>query len=414
MRTLSDKQIQIALDVAPNILSYEQILDFAYSLNPDAKRLARRTFAKYILNHDIKDDQMAVYALKLLPVVDGVPLFDTHSEDVVRKVIAYLNGREIQFDHLTFTTEDLQNALNLIEQDDYKLAETEKSAPIIQLMNEKTFFFYLRKTPIEHIPEEENLNTLMEIFLENTQFNEYIFGNDPYMVAFKNAVNQNPAIQEKVLEIFLHSNHRSFYYLACLAYIASGGVKEKWAEYLSKIFFPNVSSEFDNFVTMVKKLKWNDVVISFLLNSTDPHIQKMKPFYLMSFGAKHNDIVKSIDFTMEINDLLHLSKKINRIQPFQLFPEDVEETYFYKAFVLDLFILEFYPIVLDVIKQHLPISLKGFSYPMMKRFYDHVFSRLDKEAQFSFLDQHWNEDECLMLLGFCSDELVTEFMNQDN
>ena len=140
----------------------------------------------------------------------------------------------------------------------------------------------------------------------------------------------------------------------------------------------------------------------------------MKPFYLMSFGAKHNDIVKSIDFTMEINDLLHLSKKINRIQPFQLFPEDVEETYFYKAFVLDLFILEFYPIVLDVIKQHLPISLKGFSYPMMKRFYDHVFSRLDKEAQFSFLDQHWNEDECLMLLGFCSDELVTEFMNQDN
>lgn len=414
MRTLSDKQIQIALDVAPNILSYEQILDFAYSLNPDAKRLARRTFAKYILNHDIKDDQMAVYALKLLPVVDGVPLFDTHSEDVVRKVIAYLNGREIQFDHLTFTTEDLQNALNLIEQDDYKLAETEKSAPIIQLMNEKTFFFYLRKTPIEHIPEEENLNTLMEIFLENTQFNEYIFGNDPYMVAFKNAVNQNPAIQEKVLEIFLHSNHRSFYYLACLAYIASGGVKEKWAEYLSKIFFPNVSLEFDNFVTMVKKLKWNDVVISFLLNSTDPHIQKMKPFYLMSFGAKHNDIVKSIDFTMEINDLLHLSKKINRIQPFQLFPEDVEETYFYKAFVLDLFILEFYPIVLDVIKQHLPISLKGFSYPMMKRFYDHVFSRLDKEAQFSFLDQHWNEDECLMLLGFCSDELVTEFMNQDN
>lgn len=414
MRKLSDKQMIIALDVAPNLLSHDNLLDLSYSLNHEVRTLARRKFAQYILNHDIKDDQMAVYALKLLPVSEGVPLFDLHTDDVVRKVIKYLNGRSVQIDHRTFTTEDLQNALNLIDTDDYKLSYTEKSAPIIQLMNEKTFFFYLRKTPIEHIPEDENLNTLMDILLEENQFQEYIFSQDPYIVAFKNAVNQNPAIQEKVLEIFLHSNHRSFYYLACLAYIASGGVKEKWAEYLSKIFFPNVSSEFDNFVTMVKKLKWNDVVISFLLNSTDPHIQKMKPFYLMSFGAKHNDIVKSIDFTMEINDLLHLSKKINRIQPFQLFPEDVEETYFYKAFVLDLFILEFYPIVLDVIKQHLPISLKGFSYPMMKRFYDHVFSRLDKEAQFSFLDQHWNEDECLMLLGFCSDELVTEFMNQDN
>lgn len=414
MKTLSDKQMIIALDVAPNLLSYDNLLDLSYSLNHEVRTLARRKFAQYILNHDIKDDQMAVYALKLLPVSEGVPLFDLHTDDVVRKVIKYLNGRSIQIDHHTFTTEDLQNALNLIDTDDYKLSYTEKSAPIIQLMNEKTFFFYLRKTPIEHIPEEENLNTLMDMLLEESQFQEYIFSQDPYIVAFRNAVNQNHAIQEKVLEIFLHSNHRSFNYLACLAYIASGGVKEKWAEHLSKIFFPNVASEFDNFVALVKQLKWNDVVILFLLNSSAPHLQKMKSFYLMSFGAKHNDVVKSIDFSMEMNDLSHLFKKLNRIQPFQLFPEDVEEIYFYKALALDLFYLEFYPIVIDVVKQHLPISLNGFSHSMMKRFYDNVFSRLTKEAQFEFLDKHWNEDNCLMLLGFCSDELVAEFMNQDN
>lgn len=411
MRTLSDKQMIIALDVAPNLLSYDDLLNLAHSLNPEVRTLARRKFAQYILNHDIKDDQMAVYGLKLLPVAEGVPLFDLYTDDVVRKVIKYLNGREIQFDHLFFTTEDLQNALNLIDTDDYKLSYTEKSAPIIQLMNEKTFFFYLRKTPIEYIPEEENLNKLMDILLEENQFQEYIFSQDPYIVAFRNAVNQSPAIQEKVLEIFLHSNHRSFYYLACLAYIASGGVKEKWAEYLSKIFFPNVSSEFDNFVTLVKQLKWNDVVISFLLNSNASHLQKMKSFYLMSLDAKYNDVVKSINFSMEMNDLSHLFKKLNRIQPFQLFPEDVEEIYFYKAFVLDLFIPEFCPTVIDTIKQYLPTSLEGMSYSMMKRFYDSVFSKLDKEVQFEFLDQHWNEDNCLMLLGFCSDEFVTEFMN---
>lgn len=414
MRTLSDKQMIIALDVAPNLLSYDNLLDLSYSLNHEVRTLARRKFAQYILNHDIQDDQMAVYALKLLPVSEGVPLFDLYTDDVVRKVIKYLNGRSIQIDHHTFTTEDLQNALNLIDTDDYKLSYTEKSAPIIQLMNEKTFFFYLRKTPIEHIPEEENLNTLMDMLLEESQFQEYIFSQDPYIVAFRNAVNQNHAIQEKVLEIFLHSNHRSFYYLACLAYIASGGVKEKWAEHLSKIFFPNVASEFDNFVALVKQLKWNDVVILFLLNSTTPHLQKMKSFYLMSFGAKHNDVVKSIDFSMEMNDLSYLFKKLNRIQPFQLFPEDVEEIYFYKALALDLFYIEFYPVIIDVVKQHLPISLNGFSHLMMKRFYDNVFSRLTEKEQFAFLDQHWNEDECLMLLGFCSDEFVTEFMNQDN
>ena len=414
MKTLSDKQMIIALDVAPNLLSYDNLLDLSYSLNHEVRTLARRKFAQYILNHDIQDDQMSVYALKLLPVSEGVPLFDLYTDDVVRKVIKYLNGRSIQIDHHTFTTEDLQNALNLIDTDDYKLSYTEKSAPIIQLMNEKTFFFYLRKTPIEHIPEDENLNTLMDMLLEENQFQEYIFSQDPYIVAFRNAVNQSYAIQEKVLEIFLQSNHRSFYYLACLAYIASGGVKEKWAEYLSKIFFPNVSSEFDNFVTLVKQLKWNDVVISFLLNSNVSHLQKMKSFYLMSLGAKHNDVVKSIDFSMEMNDLSHLVKKLNRIEKTQLFPEDVEETYFYKALVLDLFVPEFYPIVIDVVKQHLPISLSGFSYSMMKRFYDSVFSKLDKEVQFEFLDQHWNEDNCLMLLGFCSDELVAEFMNQDN
>lgn len=410
MKTLSDKQMIIALDVAPNLLSYDNLLDLSYSLNPEVRTLARRKFAQYILNHDIKDDQMAVYALKLLPVSEGVPLFDLYTDDVVRKVIKYLNGRSIQIDHRTFTTEDLQNALNLIDTDDYKLSYTEKSAPIIQLMNEKTFFFYLRKTPIEHIPEEENLNKLMDMLLGESQFQEYIFSQDPYIVAFRNTVNQSPAIQEKVLEIFLHSNHRSFYYLGCLAYIASGGVKEKWAEYLSKIFFPNVSSEFDNFVVLVKQLKWNDVVISFLLNSNASHLQKMKSFYLMSLDAKHNDVVKSIDFSMEMNDLSHLFKKLNRIEKMQLFPEDVEEIYFYKALVLDLFIPEFCPTVIDVVKQHLPISLNGFSYSMMKRFYDSVFSKLDKETQFNFLDQHWNEDECLMLLGFCSDELVAEFM----
>ena len=413
MKTLSDKQMIIALDVAPNLLSYDNLLDLSYSLNHEVRTLARRKFAQYILNHDIQDDQMSVYALKLLPVSEGVPLFDLYTDDVVRKVIKYLNGRSIQIDHHTFTTEDLQNALNLIDTDDYKLSYTEKSAPIIQLMNEKTFFFYLRKTPIEHIPEDENLNTLMDMLLEENQFQEYIFSQDPYIVAFRNAVNQNSAIQEKVLEILLHSNHRSFYYLACLAYIASGGVKEKWAEYLSKIFFPNVSSEFDNFVTLVKQLKWNDVVISFLLNSNASHLQ-MKSFYLMSLDAKHNDVVKSIDFSMEMNDLSHLFKKLNRIQPFQLFPEDVEEIYFYKAFVLDLFIPEFCPTVIDTIKRYLPTSLEGMSYLMMKRFYNSVFSKLDKEVQFEFLDQHWNEDNCLMLLGFCSDELVAEFMNQDN
>lgn len=414
MKTLSDKQMIIALDVAPNLLSYDNLLDLSYSLNHEVRTLARRKFAQYILNHDIQDDQMAVYALKLLPVSEGVPLFDLYTDDVVRKVIKYLNGRSIQIDHHTFTTEDLQNALNLIDTDDYKLSYTEKSAPIIQLMNEKTFFFYLRKTPIEHIPEDENLNTLMDMLLEENQFQEYIFSQDPYIVAFRNAVNQNPVIQEKVLEIFLQSNHRSFYYLACLAYIASGGVKEKWAEYLSKIFSPNVSSEFDNFVALVKQLKWNDVVISFLLNSNASHLQKMKSFYLMSFGAKHNDVIKSIDFSMGINDLAHLFKKLNRIEKTQLFPEDVEEIYFYKALVLDLFVPEFYPTVVDVAKQQLPISLNGFSYSMMKRFYDSVFSRLNKEEQLKFLDQYWNEDECLMLLGFCSDELVAEFMNQDN
>ena len=410
MRKLSDKQMIIALDVAPNLLSYDDLLNLAHSLNPEVRTLARRKFVQYILNHDIKDDQMAVYALNLLPVSEGVPLFDLYTDDVVRKVIKYLNGRSIQIDHRTFTTEDLQNALNLIDTDDYELSYTEKSAPIIQLMNEKTFFFYLRKTPIEHIPEEENLNMLMDMLLEGNQFQEYIFSQDPYIVAFRNAVNQNSAIQEKVLEILLHSNHRSFYYLACLAYIASGGVKEKWAEYLSKIFFPNVSSEFDNFVTLVKQLKWNDVVISFLLNSNASHLQ-MKSFYLMSLDAKHNDVVKSIDFSMEMNDLSHLFKKLNRIQPFQLFPEDVEEIYFYKAFVLDLFIPEFCPTVIDTIKRYLPTSLEGMSYLMMKRFYNSVFSKLDKEVQFEFLDQHWNEDNCLMLLGFCSDEFVTEFMN---
>lgn len=413
MKTLSDKQMIIALDVAPNLLSYDNLLDLSYSLNHEVRTLARRKFAQYILNHDIQDDQMAVYALKLLPVSEGVPLFDLYTDDVVRKVIKYLNGRSIQIDHRTFTTEDLQNALNLIDTDDYKLSYTEKSTPIIQLMNEKTFFFYLRKTPIEHIPEDENLNTLMDMLLEENQFQEYIFSQDPYIVAFRNAVNQNSAIQEKVLEIFLQSNHRSFYYLACLAYIASGGVKEKWAKHLSKIFFPNVSSEFDNFVMLVKQLKWNDVVISFLLNSNASHLQ-MKSFYLMSLDAKHNDVVKSIDFSMEMNDLSHLFKKLNRIEKTQLFPEDVEETYFYKALVLDLFVPEFYPTVIDVVKQHLPISLNGFSHLMMKRFYDNVFSKLAKEEQFAFLDQHWNEDGCLMLLGFCSDELVTEFMNQDN
>lgn len=410
MRTLSDKQMIIALDVAPNLLSYDDLLNLAHSLNPEVRTLARRKFAQYILNHDIKDDQMAAYALKLLPIAEGVPLFDLYTDDVVRKVIKYLNGRSIQIDHRTFTTEDLQNALNLIDTDDYKLSYTEKSAPIIQLMNEKTFFFYLRKTPIEHIPENENLNTLMDMLLEENQFQEYIFSQDPYIVAFRNAVNQSSAIQEKVLEIFLQSNHRSFYYLACLAYIASGGVKEKWAEYLSKIFSPNVSSEFANFVALVKQLKWNDVVISFLLNSNASHLQKMKSFYLMSLDAKYNDVVKSIDFSMEMNDLSHLFKKLNRIQPFQLFPEDVEEIYFYKAFVLDLFIPEFCPTVIDTIKQYLPTSLEGMSYLMMKRFYDSVFSRLNKEEQFKFLDQHWNEDECLMLLGFFSDEFIAEFM----
>ena len=410
MKTLSDKQMIIALDVAPNLLSYDDLLDLSYSLNPEVRTLARRKFAQYILNHDIKDDQMAVYALKLLPVAEGAPLFDLYTDDVVRKVIKYLNGREIQFDHLFFTTKDLQNALNLIDTDDYKLSYTEKSAPIIQLMNEKTFFFYLRKTPIEHIPEEENLNKLMDILLEENQFQEYIFSQDPYIVAFRNAVNQSPAIQEKALEIFLHSNHRSFYYLACLAYIASGGIKEKWAEYLSKIFFPNVSSEFDEFFILVRELKWNDVVISFLVNSNSPHLQKNKPFYLRVFGAKHNDVIKSIDFSMGINDLAHLFKKLNRIEKIQLFPEDVENTYFYKALVLDLFVPEFCPTVIDTIKQYLPTSLEGMSYLMMKRFYDSVFSKLDKEVQFEFLDQHWNEDECLMLLGFCSDELVAEFM----
>ena len=131
----------------------------------------------------------------------------------------------------------------------------------------------------------------------------------------------------------------------------------------------------------------------------------------MSLGAKHNDVIKSIDFSMGINDLAHLFKKLNRIEKTQLFPEDVEEIYFYKALVLDLFVPEFYPTVVDVAKQHLPISLNGFSHSMMKRFYDNVFSRLTKEAQFEFLDKHWNEDECLMLLGFCSDELIAEFMN---
>ena len=410
MRTLSDKQMIIALDVAPNLLSYDNLLNLAHSLNPEVRTLARRKFAQYILNHDIKDDQMAAYALKLLPIAEGVPLFDLYTDDVVRKVIKYLNGRSIQIDHRTFTTEDLQNALNLIDTDDYKLSYTEKSAPIIQLMNEKTFFFYLRKTPIEHIPENENLNTLMDMLLEENQFQEYIFSQDPYIVAFRNAVNQSPSIQEKVLEIFLQSNHRSFYYLACLAYIASGGVKEKWAEYLSKIFFPNASSEFDNFVTLVKQLKWNDVVISFLLTSNASHLQKMKSFYLMSLGAKHNDVIKSIDFSMGINDLAHLFKKLNRIEKIQLFPEDVENTYFYKALVLDLFVPEFCPTVIDTIKQYLPTSLEGISYLMMKRFYDSVFSRLNKEEQFKFLDQHWNEDECLMLLGFFSDEFVAEFM----
>lgn len=409
MRTLSDKQMIIALDVAPNLLSYDDLLNLAHSLNPEVRTLARRKFAQYILNHDIKDDQMAVYALKLLPVSEGVPLFDLYTDNVVRKVIKYLNGRSIQIDHRTFTTEDLQNALNLIDTDDYKLSYTEKSAPIIQLMNEKTFFFYLRKTPIEHIPEEENLNKLMDILLEENQFQEYIFSQDPYIVTFRNAVNQSPAIQEKVLEIFLHSNHRSFYYLACLAYIASGGVKEKWAEHLNKIFFQNVSSEFDEFFILVRELKWNDVVISFLLNSNASHLQ-MKSFYLMSFGAKHNDVIKSIDFSMGINDLAHLFKKLNRIEKTQLFPEDVEEIYFYKALVLDLFIPEFYPTVIDVVEQHLPLSLEGMSYSMMKCFYTNVFFHLSKEEQFKFLDQHWNEDECLMLLGFFPDEFVTEFM----
>lgn len=113
MKTLSDKQMIIALDVAPNLLSYDNLLDLSYSLNPEVRTLARRKFAQYILNHDIKDDQMAIYALKLLPVAEGVPLFDLYTDDVVRKVIKYLNGRSVQIDHRTFTTEDLQNALNL-------------------------------------------------------------------------------------------------------------------------------------------------------------------------------------------------------------------------------------------------------------------------------------------------------------
>lgn len=414
MRKFTDKQINFALDVAPHLLSYEQLITLSNSDDLKVKTLARKNFAKYILKHDIENDQMAVYALKFLSVMEDMLFFDLFADDVVRKVITYLNGRTIQLDDHILTTEDLQNALNLIEENNYKLAKTERGLPIIQLINEKNFFFYLRKTPIEDIQKEENLNNLMELFLEDNYFQEYIFSQEPYIVAFRNAVNNSPAIQEKVLEFFLQSNHCSFYYLACLAYIASGGIKEKWGEYLSKIFAPNVSSEFHDFVALVKRLKWNDKVISFLFNSTAPHLKKMKPFYLKSFDAKREDVLNAIDFSMEINDLAELLKKLNQIEPLQLLPEEVEEIYYYKIFVLNLFHPSSVPCVIEKIKQHLPTSLKGLSYMMMKCFYNSVFSQLSKEEQFNFLEQHWDEDECVLLLGLCPDEFVKEFMNQSN
>lgn len=254
----------------------------------------------------------------------------------------------------------------------------------------------------------------MKMFLEEPYFYEYLFSNDVCIVAFREAVNNSPSIQEQMLKTFLQSNNCSFYYLACLAYIASGCNKDKWSECLNKIFSQNVSEQFDDFASLVKLLNLKDIVISFLLKSNFPHIQKMKPFYLMNFNVNRNDIIKSIDFSMEVDELSDLFKKMNNIEKIKLRPEEVDEIYHYKALVLNLFDLDLFPSVIDTVKKHLPISLKGFSEKMIKLFYSNVFSQLTKEAQFDFLERHWNEDECPILLGCCSEDFISEFMNQSD
>lgn len=126
MRKLSDNQVKIALNFAPKILSYEQLLELSNHPDYEIRQLARKRFAQYILINDVKDNEMAVHALELLPLLETSNFFSLDAEKVVKKVITYLNDKEIQLNHFVITANDLKTALYLMENLDYKLTKVEK------------------------------------------------------------------------------------------------------------------------------------------------------------------------------------------------------------------------------------------------------------------------------------------------
>lgn len=418
MKELTKEQKIKALQVAPSILTYEQLLNLAEEKDLKISCMARNELVKYFLK-DISNEQTAINAIKFLPYFDeNMDFYAFDAPCVLKKVILFLEKNKIhniKVDEEVYTLSEIKGAFKSIDNDE---VIKDKTHPFKYMVKKSVFFTLLNSLANSEI--KKHLSQLVEKFKEYQNIAELIYSNEENMTQFRLELLLSKE-DFGLEEWFKNKKNNDFYQYAYLSYFASACKVDKWFTYLHS-FLNNeetrikkgVAQEVCSLLKMLNLEK--DFLKSFNNLNREETLNEIEfKFLLLMDLSKTEEIKKEIYqyIKFDIKKFKEVNKIINfNYVNFYLDLDQIENKDVYKALFLNLILKTDIEEAVEKVKENLPTAqdLEGLEKKEIGLFYKFIFSKLSNEEKVKWLNDNWENLLVIDILGFCDTEFLEKFI----